>query len=474
MRSYAVLSIGSRSLHGRDIRIVGPLTWHAFASNLLEVDVRIDVVVRPESGHVVPALHVMHALQRLGHEVRFVCLGLEAWKLTADAGVVRVKHFAPTVPASEDVPAQWRAGTLGKELARRAWSIAQDWGALFAGAGAVMIDQTLPEVVLPALSRRLPVIILSTHLSYARRGATPPLTVFDTNARRAWATVRAGVARTDRQLLELVESRHLPPVMHPEFWHRWAAELKLDDHLGDSCLSMLPGWRGLAELILVPEQLELPGHHRAAGLYYLPPPMDLVKVSRPVMARRRGRLALCAFGSQLQNYGSAELRDRAQLLIDAVALLPDFFLALQAPDRLRRALRLNDRVEARSSWPQRALLQEAALFFTHCGVNSMLEAVRCGVPMVAQPLRWDQPGNAMRLEHHGLARCVREWTPSGIAAVAREALALPKRRLRAAASYFPIQADYDGRLGSVLPSLVEHACSTHRSRRGLGSRNRAR
>jgi hypothetical protein len=414
----------------------------------------------------------MHALQRLGNEVRFVCLGPEAWKLTAGAGVARVKHFAPTVPASDDMPEHWRSGTLGKELARRSWSVAQDWGALFAGAGVVLIDQTLPDVVLPALSRRLPVIILSTHLSYARRGATPPLTVFDTDAKRGWTMVSEGVARADRQLLELVESRQLPPVMHPKFWHRWAAELKLGDHLVDSCLSMLPGWRGLAELILVPEELELPGHHRAPGLYYLAPPMALVKVSRPLMKRRRGRLALCAFGSQLQNYGNAELRDRAQLLIDALALLPDFFVALQVPDRLRRGLRLRARVEARASWPQRALLQEAALFFTHCGVNSMLEAVRCGVPMVAQPLRWDQPGNAMRLEHHGLARCIREWSPSGIAAVAREALALPKRRLRAAASYFPTQAEYDDRLASVLPAVVEHACSIARSRRGLNPKKR--
>jgi hypothetical protein len=412
----------------------------------------------------------MHALQRIGHEVRFVCLGPEAWKLTAGAAVARVKRFAPTAPTSDDVPAHWRAGTLGKELARRTWSVAQDWGDVFAGAGAVLIDQTLPEVVLPALSQRLPVIILSTHLSYARRGATPPLTVLDGNARRGWALVREGVARADRELAELVESRQLPAVMHPEFWRRWAAELNRGDQLVESCLSMLPGWRGLAELVLVPEHLELPGHHRASGLYYLPPPMDMVKVSRSVMQRRRGRLALCAFGSQLQNYRDAELRDRAQLLIDALALLPDFFLALQAPDRLRRALRLNDRVEVRSSWPQRALLQEAALFVTHCGVNSMLEAVRCAVPMVAQPLRWDQPGNAMRLEHHGLARCVREWTPAGIAAVVREALALPKRRLRAAASYFPSQAEYDARLASLLPALVAHASATPRVRRRLGSK----
>jgi zeaxanthin glucosyltransferase len=442
------------------------LTWHPLGlQHATEVDLRIDVIVRPESGHVLPALPVMQALQRLGNEVRFVCLGQEAWQLTGDAGVERVKHFAPTVPGSADVPAHGRAGPLGMELTRRSWSVAQDWGELLVGAGAVLIDQTLPEVVLPALSRGLPVVILSTHLSYARRGATPPITVPDTDAERGWAMVSEGIARADRELVELVESGQLPPVMHPRFWQRWAAALELEDKLVDSCLSLLPGWRDLAELILVPEQLELPGHHSATGLFYLPPPRDVVKVSpvsRPVMKPPGARLALCAFGSQLQNYADAELVDRAQRCIDAVASLPDFFLALQAPDRLRSALRLTDRVEVRSTWPQRALLGETALFFTHCGVNSMLEAVRCGVAMVAQPLAWDQPGNAMRLEHHGLARCIRDTSVAGVAAVAREALALPRTRLETAASYFPSQAAYDARLGSLLPSLLDHACATHR------------
>ena len=425
---------------------------------------RIDVVVRPEAGHVSPTLHVMHGLQRLGHEVRFICLAPAAWKLTANTNIGRIKHFAPTVPDSEGIPAHWRSGPLGMALARRTWALAQDWGQLFAGAGAVLIDQTLPEIMFPALSKRLPVVVLSTQLSYARRGDTPPVISSEVDPQRGWAAVSEQVAHGDRQLLELVKSRQLPPVMHPQFWRRWAAKLGLGDHIVDSCLSAQPGVRGLAELVLVPEQLELPGYYRDAALHYLPPPMELVNVPRPVMGRRRRLLAFCAFGSQLQNYELAELRDRAQSLIDAFALLPDFFVALQAPARLHHSLRLHRRVEVRPTWPQRALLQEAALFVTHCGLNSMLEAARCGVPMVTQPLRWDQPGNAVRLEYHGLARGIREWTPAGIATVAREALALPKRRLRAAARYFPTRTEYDRRLAAIWPAVVEHASSVVRRR----------
>ncbi|MBC8067461.1 MAG: glycosyltransferase family 1 protein, partial [Deltaproteobacteria bacterium] len=413
---------------------------------------RIDVVVRPEPGHISPTLHVMHALQRLGHHVRFVCLRPEAVQLTADAGLDPIEHFMPTQPAF-DAPAPWRGGPLGAALARRTWSVAQDWGDLFAGAGAVLIDQTLPDIVLPALSRRLPVILLSTQLSYARRGTTPPLITLATDAAPAWASVRADVDRTERDLLALVESGQLPPVMHPQFWHRWAAELDLGAHLVDSCLAMLPGWHGLAELILVPEQLELPGYHRAAGLHYLPPPLERVEANQPVLQRRTPHLAFCAFGSQLQVYSDAQLHDRAQAVIDAVATLPDFSLALQAPEHLRGALRFDDRVEIRPSWPQRALLQESSLFFTHCGMNSTLEALRAAVPIVAQPLVRDQLGNAIRLEHHDLARCVREWTPASVATIARAALALPETRRRAAATYFPSRASYDAQLAALFPAL---------------------
>jgi MGT family glycosyltransferase len=51
--------------------------------------------------------------------------------------------------------------------------------------------------------------------------------------------------------------------------------------------------------------------------------------------------------------------------------------------------------------PQLELLQCAALTITHAGLNTVLESLRCGVPMVAIPIANDQPGVAARVAWSG-------------------------------------------------------------------------
>ncbi len=51
--------------------------------------------------------------------------------------------------------------------------------------------------------------------------------------------------------------------------------------------------------------------------------------------------------------------------------------------------------------PQLAMLDRAAVLITHAGLNTTLEAVSRGVPMVALPRSADQPGNAARIEYSG-------------------------------------------------------------------------
>jgi MGT family glycosyltransferase len=51
--------------------------------------------------------------------------------------------------------------------------------------------------------------------------------------------------------------------------------------------------------------------------------------------------------------------------------------------------------------PQLALLKRAAVMITHAGMNTTLESLIHGVPIVALPRSTDQPGNAARIEHAG-------------------------------------------------------------------------
>jgi MGT family glycosyltransferase len=56
--------------------------------------------------------------------------------------------------------------------------------------------------------------------------------------------------------------------------------------------------------------------------------------------------------------------------------------------------------------PQIELLKRAALCITHAGLNTALEALAQGVPMVAIPIGFDQPGVAARIAHHGVGEFV--------------------------------------------------------------------
>ncbi len=56
--------------------------------------------------------------------------------------------------------------------------------------------------------------------------------------------------------------------------------------------------------------------------------------------------------------------------------------------------------------PQIELLKRAMLCITHAGVNTALEALVQGVPMVAIPIGADQPGVAARIAYHGVGEFV--------------------------------------------------------------------
>ena len=54
--------------------------------------------------------------------------------------------------------------------------------------------------------------------------------------------------------------------------------------------------------------------------------------------------------------------------------------------------------------PQLSVLKQARLFITHGGMNSVSEAMVCGVPMVVIPFTSDQPVNARQVERLNLGK----------------------------------------------------------------------
>lgn len=56
--------------------------------------------------------------------------------------------------------------------------------------------------------------------------------------------------------------------------------------------------------------------------------------------------------------------------------------------------------------PQIELLKRSVLCITHAGLNTTLECLAQGVPMVAIPMGYDQPGIAARIAYHGVGEFV--------------------------------------------------------------------
>jgi zeaxanthin glucosyltransferase len=54
--------------------------------------------------------------------------------------------------------------------------------------------------------------------------------------------------------------------------------------------------------------------------------------------------------------------------------------------------------------PQRAVLALADLCITHGGMNTVMDALEFGTPLLALPIAFDQPGVSARIVHHGVGR----------------------------------------------------------------------
>jgi zeaxanthin glucosyltransferase len=111
--------------------------------------------------------------------------------------------------------------------------------------------------------------------------------------------------------------------------------------------------------------------------------------------------------------------------------------------------------------PQLQLLERATLAITHAGLNTALESLARGVPMVAIPITNDQPGVARRLEWLGVAEVVlpRQLTASRLRQAVVQVLGDPGYRTRAGERAAEI-AGLDG-VGRAA-DIVEEAFRTNR------------
>lgn len=92
--------------------------------------------------------------------------------------------------------------------------------------------------------------------------------------------------------------------------------------------------------------------------------------------------------------------------------------------------------------PQIELLQKAALTITHAGMNTTLESLTYGVPLVAIPVTNDQPGIAARIAWSGIGEFItlKKLSPHKLKTTIQQVLATPSYRENAARLQSQIQS----------------------------------
>ncbi|AXC11438.1 Zeaxanthin glucosyl transferase [Acidisarcina polymorpha] len=112
--------------------------------------------------------------------------------------------------------------------------------------------------------------------------------------------------------------------------------------------------------------------------------------------------------------------------------------------------------------PQIELLKRAALCITHAGLNTALESLGQGVPMVAIPIGYDQPGVASRIAYHGVGEFleIEDLTVENLLELSRRVMGNPSYREKAA--YFQsVIAETHGL--DVAASVIEQALRSNQT-----------
>src|SRR5262247_2806367 len=356
---------------------------------------RIGFLSLPVPGHLNPMTTLARKLQSRGHDVVFMSL--------ADVAPCVEAAGLPFVPCSE---AAYPAGSLGK-LVRRLSELSGEEALHFtvnsmmkgytaslfeslpetlakAGVEGIVLDQYQPYVELIPMHLRMPFVQVSNALHVDYTGRTPICFVdwpYQTGG-EALARNLEGVRRA-RRLLE--------PVTATAQTYARKVGLAVDWQNPHATLSPLAWVTQCPRAFDFGRAPDFPQFHYAGPFHDGRGRMD---VDFPWQQLTGEPIVYASMGT-LQN----GLIDIFRSIVQAAVGLKElqFVLAVGgqlAPQQLG-ALPANLVVVSHA--PQIELLRRSALCITHAGLNTALESLASGVPMLAVPITNDQPGVAARI-----------------------------------------------------------------------------
>jgi MGT family glycosyltransferase len=357
---------------------------------------RLGAFCFPGAGHLNPMTALARSLQLRGHEV--VIFGIADTEARVRAGGIEFHRIG-----MEDYP----PGTLQKldeRLARLKGFAALRFTFERVRNSARMVLRDGPEAVRAANVEGLLVdetdfagnVADYLGLPWISIALIPPMVQDDRFPPFwfGWAAEQDRLSRLRNRLAILLLLRIATPIFREVNQQRSAWGLE-PFRRSEDALSPL------AQITQLPEALEFEVvGEKPAGLHYTGPFVD--HGQRPEVefpwGRLDGRPLIYASMGTLQNGSEAVFRMMAKACAGLDAQLLISLGGGLDPARLGK-LAGNPLVV--SFAPQLEILKRAALVITHAGLNTVLESLCEGVPLVAVPLANDQPGVAARVKARG-------------------------------------------------------------------------
>jgi zeaxanthin glucosyltransferase len=260
-----------------------------------------------------------------------------------------------------------------------------------AGVEALLVDQVSPEGGSIADILHIPYISFANALMSYRDNSIPPGNTSWNYSSAAWAKCRNFLGYT--ALEKIVQ-----PVIKEIIEYRRDRQL--------------PAYRSnkdlYSKLALISQQVsafEFPRHHLPPHIHFTGPlysPQSRPSIDFP-FEQLNGKPLIYASLGTLQNRLQSVFQDIAQA---CVGLDVQLVISLGSGISTEALPDLPGSPIVAPYVPQLELLQKANLVITHAGLNTTLESLSCGVPLVAIPISLDQPGIAARIAWTGTGEIV--------------------------------------------------------------------
>jgi len=359
------------------------------------------IICPAETGHLNTMLPLGRELQQRGHHVTLFGL-LDAQPKTVAAGLDFWALGEAEFPAGALSQAFAQLGELsGLAALRYTISLLKQGAALIlrdapqaikeANVEALLVDQSSPEAGTVADFLEIPFITVCSAVVLNREETVPP---FNT----PWSYNSAWWARLRNRMAYSLLSRITKPIR--ELINDYRKEWKLPLHSHPNQL-----YSQLAQLSQQPAEFEFPRttlpqcfhftgpYHNSTGRKSVPFPYE----------KLTGQPLIYASMGTLQNRQQEIFHRIAEACVGLDAQLIISLGGSGSPESLPE---LPGSPLVVSYAPQLELLEKATLTITHAGMNTTLESLTNGVPMVAIPIANDQPGIAARIAWTGAGECV--------------------------------------------------------------------